>query len=102
MISVIKFVELLVWLICTVLIFSLTFFVLKLCFGCCDFWLDFLVIWKVHFLVWMDGVSLLVSFHFLVAMLCRLRGYLFILRASWRRNLELACGFLHVCLLCYG
>ncbi len=33
------------------------------------------------FVVWMDGVSMSVSFHFLAAMLLFLTGYLFILRA---------------------
>ncbi len=55
------------------------------------FWLDFVLLLEWFNFLGMDEWIPLVLFLFLVAMLSFVTGYLFILRASWRRNLELAC-----------
>ncbi len=55
MISVIKYIELLVWLTCTVLMFSVYFLVFKILVRTLRFWLDFHFYLGVSFFLGVDG-----------------------------------------------
>ncbi len=66
---------------CTVLTFLRYFFCLKLWFECCDFWLDFPVIWVVSFLDYGWVVSSLYRLIFLALCFSVYRGIFIVLRA---------------------